>query len=302
MKINTHRSLRIQASKNENSRTLLAAVIVLIVIVAAVSAVAYHYLSISFTTRNLATQTPTPQTPTPSLPSSPGPGSTITPFPSTPKPPSTPNSPASPPPAPTLTIPKYSLSEAISAGYVEANITGTSGIGAIFGASSGDSIILNIKRLVSYTIEIEAIPTGTLLVPASGNIQNMAVLNLKGISEGFMYRIRGAIILDSPNATQYLFSAYCVNFNKDNPSSSTAFTQNGLADSNVLKIYSVLNQLPESVTGIAAIQTAVFVVSDNISRSELQKRFSSGVAEIQNARTILEKAGIDISNSKLFTQ
>ena len=302
MKINTHRSLSIQASKNENSRILLAAVIVLIVIVAAVSAVAYHYLSINLPARNLATQTPTPQTPMPSPPSSHGPRSTITPIPLTPTPSSTPNSPASPTPAPTLTIPKYSLSEAISAGYVEANITGTSGIGAIFGASSGDSIILNIRRLVNYPIEIEVIPTGTVLVPASGNTQNMVVLSLKGISEGPMYRIRGTIILDSPNAIQYLFSAYCVNFNKDNPTSSSTFTQNGLADSNVLKIYSILNQLPENVTGIAAIQTAVFVVSDNISRSELQKRFSSGVAEIQNARTILEKAGIDISDKKLFAQ
>jgi hypothetical protein len=282
---------------------LLAAVIVLIVIVAAVSGVAFYFLTIGLPARNLATQSPAPQTPMPSLPASPRPGSTMTPIPVTPSPSYTPNLPASPTPsAPTpTTIPKYSLSEAISTGYVEASITGRSGIG-LSGASSGDSIILNVKRLVNYTIEIEAIPRGTLLVPSSGNTQNMAVLDLKGISEGIMYRVRDRIILDTPNTVQYLFSGYCVNFNKDNPSESTIFTMTGFADANVIKIFNVLNQLSENVTKIAAIQSAVFAVTDNVSRSELQSRFSATATDIQNARTILEKAGIDTTNKRLFTQ
>ena len=52
------------------------------------------------------------------------------------------------------------------------------------------------------------------------------------------------------------------------------------ARANVLKIYSVLSQLPTNVTGVAAVQTAIFVVTDNISQGELQSRFPSGVAEI----------------------
>jgi hypothetical protein len=299
MKIVPNRFLRLQKPKDDNSRILLAAVIVLIVIVAAVSGVAFYYLTIGLPARNLATQSPAPQTPTPSLPASPRPGSTNTPIPVTPSPSSSPNLPASPTPT---SIPKYSLSEAISAGYVEASITGRSGIGLFSGASSGDSIILNVKRLVNYTIEIEAIPRGTLLVPSSGNTQNMAVLDLKGISEGIMYRVRDRIILDTPNTVQYLFSGYCVNFNKDNPSESTIFTMTGFADANVIKIFNVLNQLSENVTKIAAIQSAVFAVTDNVSRSELQSRFSATATDIQNARTILEKAGIDTTNKRLFTQ
>jgi hypothetical protein len=299
MKIVPNRFLRLQKPKDDNSRILLAAVIALIVIVAAVSGVAFYYLTIGIPARNLATQSPAPQTPTPSLPASPRPGSTNTPIPVTPSPSSSPNLPASPTPT---SIPKYSLSEAISAGYVEASITGRSGIGLFSGASSGDSIILNVKRLVNYTIEIEAIPRGTLLVPSSGNTQNMAVLDLKGLSEGIMYRVRDRIILDTPNTVQYLFSGYCVNFNKDNPSESTIFTMTGFADANVIKIFNVLNQLSENVTKIAAIQSAVFAVTDNVSRSELQSRFSATATDIQNARTILEKAGIDTTNKRLFTQ
>lgn len=197
-------------------------------------------------------------------------------------------------------IPKYNLSDAITAGYIEANITGYSGIDAIFGASSGDCIILNIKRLVNFTIEIEPITTGTLLM-TSGDAQNMAVLNLRGLNTAGYHHPRDSIILDTPKPVQYLFSGYCVTFDKQNPTSATLFNQSGMADANVLKIYSILDQLPANVTSIAAIQTAVFVVTDDVSLSDLQNKFPTGAAEIGNARAILEKAGIDISNASLFT-
>lgn len=156
---------------------------------------------------------------------------------------------------------------------------------------------------MNYTIEIEAIPTGTLLVPSSVNTQNMAVLRLQGlVKPGNKYAVRDRIVLDTSDSVQYLFSGYCVNFNKDNPSESTVFTMNGLADANVIKIFNVLNQPSENVTKIAAIQTAVFAVTDNVSRSELQSRFSATATDIQNAKTILEKAGIDTTNKRLFTE
>jgi hypothetical protein len=222
----------------------------------------------------------------------PTPTSTATPR-HTPTPTPTPIPTATPTPEPTTT-PKYSLSEAMEAGYVQANITGVG-----LGTSSGDSIILRIKRVVEYTIEIEPVPTGTLLV-ASGNYQNMAVQALKGLYTVIGYYPRNEILLDTSDEVSYLFSGYCVSFNKPNPTISTRFSISGNADANVLNIYSVLSQLPANVTGIAAVQTAIFVVTDDISKSELQSTFPSGVAEIQNARTILEQAGIDVSTKKLF--
>ncbi len=66
-------------------------------------------------------------------------------------------------------------------------------------------------------------------------------------------------------------------------------------------IFSILNQLPSNVTSISAIQTAIYVVTDDISQSELQSTFPSGVAKIQDARTILQAAGLDVSTKKLFT-
>ena len=56
------------------------------------------------------------------------------------------------------TVPTYSLSETMLAGFIEANI-----IGYFLGGSSGNSIVLEIRRLMNYTIEIKKTPTGTLI-------------------------------------------------------------------------------------------------------------------------------------------
>ncbi len=86
----------------------------------------------------------------------------------------------------------------------------------------------------------------------SGDAQNMAVLNLQGLKvTEFGYYPRDRIILDTPDAVQYLFSGYCVTFDKQNPTSATLFNQSGMADANVLKIYSILDQLPADVTSVA---------------------------------------------------
>lgn len=68
----------------------------------------------------------------------------------------------------------------------------------------------------------------------------------------------------------------------------------------MLKIFNVLGQLSEDVTSVTAIQTAVFVVTNDVSKSELSARFTSDAAAISNAKTILQTAGIDTSNKRLF--
>ncbi len=169
------------------------------------------------------------------------------------------------------------------------------------GVSAGDSVIVNIFRKVNYTIEIEKIPMGTLLVAGSGT-QAMAILDLRGKNLIFnSFTVVDKIVLDKSTWQDYIFSAYCVNLHKDIPSSSTLFQMSGMADPNILKIYSSLDKQPSSNSEIAALQTAIYVVTDNISPTELQNIFPSGVPEIQNAKAILTKAGIDISNASLFT-
>jgi hypothetical protein len=200
--------------------------------------------------------------------------------------------------------PEYTLSEAISAGYVEATITGVSGLTLglpTSGACSGDVIILHITRLTNETIEITPFPTGTLLVPDSSSAPNMAVLKLQGIEVGAGYhKMRTQIILDTSEPVEYLYSAYCLDITKNNPNASTVFTQNGMADPNVIKIFTAVDELPSSTTTITAIQTAVFAVTNNVSPSELAANFTSNTTEIQNAKIILEQAGIDTTTLKLY--
>jgi hypothetical protein len=281
------------ASKDVNSRALLAAAIILIVLVPVSLVAALYYLSQPVTRQNVPIQSQTPaiSSPAPVTPTTESPASPVTPSPNI------------------ITYPTFTLSEAIAAGYVEANITGVTGTSSIFsfnfsfgthGASSGDSIILHIKRLVNYTIEITPIPLGTLLVPNLASAQTMAILTLRGIASGSMYAPREIILLSNNDPVDYLFSAYCVDFEKDNPTELTVFTQSGNADPNVIKIFNALSQLSSDITSVTAIQAAVFVVTNDVSKSELTSRFTSDASEIANAKTILQTAGIDTSNKRLF--
>lgn len=67
--------------------------------------------------------------------------------------------------------PGYTVGDAIDNDFVKAEIRGS-------GASSGDSINLELTRLTSYTIEI-TVPKGTVL-PASDGSQNMVVWKVSG--------------------------------------------------------------------------------------------------------------------------
>ena len=194
---------------------------------------------------------------------------------------------------------KYTLSEALGRGYVEANVTGVSGLlGG--GVCAGDSIILQLKSLVTYTVEIEPLTTGTLLKP-SGTVQEMVVYKLRGEMLGSLFFTpTNRIILKGTEAAKYLFSGYCVSFEKPNPNKNTQFSVSGTADEDVLKVLYAVKTLPTNVTSISAIQTAIFVVTDDISIEQLETRFPSGVDQIENAKTILTAAGIDISSNKLF--
>jgi len=153
---------------------------------------------------------------------------------------------------------------------------------------------------VSYTVEIDPPALGTLLV-ASGNTQSMVILKLEGIDHGGSYTSASRILLTSTDEVTYLFSAYCLNFHGSNPEESNVFSVSGTANSDVLKILNAVGNLSPSVANIAAIQTAIWTVTDNISLSELSSTFSSGVSQVGNAKTILIAAGVDTSNKQLFS-
>jgi len=206
----------------------------------------------------------------------------------------------------TQAIPEYELGEAIKNGYVEAKISGRCnpmfGCGGLLGGgiSSGDSITIQFKSLVDYTIKIFVVE-GQLLL-AEGDAQNMVIKEVRGIplSGGFSFLPRSQIVLNPYQAQTYLFSAYCVNFHKSNPTNATVFSLSGLAAPDVVNVLEVIDILPSNVTSVVAIQVAIFVIMDDVSKDELDERFSVKAEDIINAKTILEAAGIDISQKRLF--
>jgi hypothetical protein len=206
----------------------------------------------------------------------------------------------------TQAIQEYELGEAIKSGYVEAKISGRCnpyfGCGGLIGGgvSSGDSITIQLKGLVSYTIKIFVLK-GQLLL-AGGDTQNMVIKGLRGIPSGSLFITPVSQIILSPYETKtYLFSAYCVNFYKSNPTNYTVFSLSGLATPEVVNVLEFVETLPSNVTSVAAIQVAIFVITDDVSKDELDERFSVEAEDIINAKTILEAAGIDISQKRLFT-
>jgi len=153
---------------------------------------------------------------------------------------------------------------------------------------------------VSYTVEVDPPTAGTFLA-SSGNAQNMVIQKLQGIDHGATYEPTSRILLTDTNEVVYLFAAYCLNFHGSNPEGSTQFSVSGTANSDIIKILNAISNLSPTVANIAAVQTAIWTVTDNINLSQLSNTFPSGVSEVSNAKTILITAGVETSNKILFT-
>jgi hypothetical protein len=199
----------------------------------------------------------------------------------------------SPSPTPAPTPIKVSVSTALTSGYVQAVFSGT-------GGSSGDCITLTLRRLVAFPVEIEVPATGTVLA-GSANAQNMVLLSLTGIKRGTgTYTPANNIVLSDTNETAYIFRAFCLELHKNNPQTTDQFIISQNTNADVTKILNTVPSLLSVVTSNSAIQTAIWVVTDNVSLAELKSIFFSGVSQVENAKTILTAAGIDVSNKQLF--
>jgi len=192
----------------------------------------------------------------------------------------------------TVTTPRYTLSEAIDKNFVKAEITGS-------GASSGDSINLELIRLTLYTTEIR-VPKGTVLL-ASGIAQNMVVYKVSGIPKDTMWITPvSKIVLDSSEPQTFILEAYCLDFHKEDPRSSTKFSVGTLTDPQILRILDASDNLTSDITSVGAIQTAIWVVTENVSKKELIDRFPVDQKDIDDAKFILEEADIDTTSKRLF--
>lgn len=174
----------------------------------------------------------------------------------------------------------YTLAEAIDSDKISVEISGT-------GYSSGQSMRIKINSNLNMIINITLKPG--IVLANSGSGQNMITAESKTI------KVKPKIEVDIE------IEAYCLDAHKDNPSSSETFSiqaDSGKYGEDAIKLLQSLEDVSDYKKSVIAIQIALWVITDDISREDIAFDFSE--EDINDAKWLLENVEIDISNKKLF--
>jgi hypothetical protein len=120
--------------------------------------------------------------------------------------------------------PRYALEDAAARGLIEYEVRGT-------GASSGEALMLTVRRLSDTSIDVYLVP-GTVFVPGNSGAQSMVGWSV----------VRGAVMRDDSKQLTpddvvdvtsmylpdldphiYVVEAYCLDFDLDNPQQADTF-------------------------------------------------------------------------------
>jgi len=182
----------------------------------------------------------------------------------------------------------WTLSDAVQQGLVEVH---SSGIGL-------SAVRLRVRRLHAQGFRVD-IPPGTYFASTSST-QNMVTTAPQWLDLNNQERIE----LELP--------AVCANFHRPQPGAGSRFRVSRLENRTLQRLLEVIarRSVPQTVA-----QVAVWVVTDDVSRSELDRgyrathyvngfRTGEGPAasdeQIAEARKLLEEAGVDTSRACLF--
>ena len=190
-------------------------------------------------------------------------------------------------------IPVISLAEAIDQNVAEIRILGT-------GAASGNCITIVVRRIGDRLATIRVDPGTVLLSSASGE-QDMVVRRLLGWRlDQDTYRPVEFITLFGLEGMeqQYAVEAYCLDFDKDNPSSTTSFSVGDPAPAAISAVLDAVDQLAAADEDIAAIQASIWAVTDDMTWSELVSRGYE--PDQESIRSILQAADLDPACYALF--
>lgn len=182
---------------------------------------------------------------------------------------------------------EVSLEKALDRGALEGGFRGT-------GSSSGDSVVLRAKGTLTAELCPKFAP-GTVLANQNAQAQNMVLSSLRGRPSGSLIVPEIELHFEPGIETEYIFEAYCVNFEKDNPEESDRLTPNGAATEEIAKI------LAARSNNITAVQLAIWAITDNVSPHDVNEKFGATAADIDSARNLVESTGLPVSQFKLFT-
>lgn len=182
----------------------------------------------------------------------------------------------------TLIGDSYDIIEALQRGYISAEFRG-------MGYCSGDAINLKISLEIEVEIEV-TIETGLILInPGIG--QNMV------IGETIRFKVKPEIDVN------WNIESYCLDILKENPTSSEAFnlrTNGGLYHEDVITLMKSLEYVRRWTNASIAIQIGVWVITDDVSEDKIPIEHTE--EDIDDAKWLLENAGIDTSDKTLFQE
>jgi Bacterial SH3 domain len=179
------------------------------------------------------------------------------------------------------------LAKGLELGAIEGKFRGT-------GGSSGDSITLNAKGTLKLSICPEFEPC-SVLRNQNETGQNMVLRSLRGVRQGPFIRLVPRLSFEPEVETEYVFDAYCLNFNKHNPSPSDQLALEGRAPGDIQRILNV------KASDVPAVQLAVWALTDNVSREDAREIFHATDSDFNNATVVFQKAGLDPRQYRLFS-
>jgi hypothetical protein len=184
----------------------------------------------------------------------------------------------------TQTIP---LDLAVRDGKVQVEIFG-------LGGSTGDTIVIDIKRKVPEKLHIAFNP-GIVFQSTSENVQNMIGIRIKGERVNqTSYRPTTEIYLPNDEKRSYIIEAYCLDFHKPNPSPKDQFILSHINEH--IKNLIILGY--KNAYSTRAIQGAIWIDRDGASDSDLKKRFSLTNQEIELAKGLVNSLKPETKSSK----
>lgn len=195
------------------------------------------------------------------------------------------------------------------------------------GASSGYAIIMAIKSQIGSALQVR-VPSGTVLRSGSSTEQSMVVHGVAGeydndvgqdiaeecakhaveeerkttnqsLSDHWLEA--DSIALDPYQVNVYLLSAYCLEFEKDNPSSSDRFTVTGQANDETARLFRFLDGKLDAYEPVV-IQLATWAVNGNVSAAHIAEKFDFSVQDRSDACGLLNAAGIAAGRTALCAQ
>ena len=177
---------------------------------------------------------------------------------------------------------QVSLPDAMDQAPVAVEMEGT-------GSASGASVHMRIRRLVPEDIAI-TVPPGLTALNSNASQQDMVVR-----------RSYDPVLLTDDDWHEFVLEAYCLEAHRDNPSDGASLSVGATAEEDVLAVLLAIEQVPDAEGEIEVIQAAIWAITDNISKIELDEvGYELDSGDIETTRTLLEAASLDPSGYRLF--